>query len=102
MRTWVWKHRALFGYLFLLGVTLLALEWHHDVVTEDLNRRDAISCEQRQTLAANQRMVLATLVPLVHAELREHGVPEPERGQLLAGYEALRDALATAGPQPCE
>lgn len=102
MAHWLSKHRAVLGYLFLLAVVLIALELHHDSTTADLDKRDAISCAQRQQLASNQKLVLQNLVPLIHAELREHGVPDPERGQLLASYEALRDALTTAGPQPCE
>lgn len=103
MRAWFWKHRAVMGYLFLLAVVLLALEFHHNDTTGELNERDRISCEQRQRLATDQKLILSVLVPLTHAELREHDdIPEPERSAIASKLEALVTAANMAGPGPCE
>lgn len=101
MRRFFHRHRALIGYLLIVGVVVFAIELHHDQTTNELDRRDAVSCEQRNVLFENQRTVLHTLTILVQLEQSEDEHSAFETGVLNRSLERVREASARARARRC-
>ena len=99
-RTWH-RHRGLIGYLFLVGVIVLAFQFRNETVNNQLDERDRISCEQRNRLATNQMLVLHTLTQLAGLEKQDDELTPFEVAVLESSLARVRAALAQSGPRPC-
>jgi hypothetical protein len=71
IRDHVHRHRALIGYVFIVLMVMFALEGYQRSLHKRLDRRDAISCAQRQKLAETQRFVLQSLTTLSAAAIND-------------------------------
>ena len=101
---WVWKHRALFGYIGIVLVAVLALEIHNGATESRLNGIDHRSCKQRRALAANQVFVLHALRDLQLIEI--HGEEAKQharfRESVIADIREAERRLETLNPiQDC-
>lgn len=95
------RRKALVGYLLLVVVTVVAVGAHQAHVNSTFDERDRRSCEQRQMLARDAKLVLNTVTLLAEIERGEDEHPPLENALLANEIALLRKALSTAGPQPC-
>lgn len=94
IRRWWGKHHNLIGYILIVLVAVIAVEIHHVKTTRDIRRENRLSCERATIVAANQRIVLNTL--LIQAGAADAG------SKLRARLPKLQKALANVPDQLCE
>lgn len=92
--SWLRRHRAAFGYLALVLVVIFALEWHHQLTTEEIRDEAYISCRNSQLVTQNQRYVLQTLSLVILSEHRE-GNAHPDLLRRLEGLHRRIGSLPT-------
>lgn len=77
MRDFLWRHRALFGYVFLVTVAVFAVELHHHQTNNEINANaarieanaDAV-CHAAKEVTANQEFILKTQLMIIRHEHR--------------------------------
>lgn len=68
---WFYRHRAMIGYLFLVLVSIVAIEVHHDQTINSVKSEARETCNALATVTENQRFVMETLTELIAAETEE-------------------------------